>query len=317
MQSVYILSCETPEKGGGIYRYEMTESGELKQADYYPCDRPMYAANTKNGLCVLLREPFEKDKNGGYFYIDKDLKNPTEIQSTDGVVPCHLCVNENDCYVVNYLSGNIVNVGKKTVKHEGKGVNPIRQEMSHTHCSVFSPDKKYVLCCDLGLDALFCYDRQLNLISKAKIEGGCGIRHAVFSKDGKYIYAISELIPAVHIFTFDRGRVALKGRLDIPCEKENADGAAIRISQDGKKLYLSLRVENAIVVLDVQGENLQILQKVDCGGDSPRDFNIIENKLIVTNEKSNNVVVYALKEGLIDKKLSEIKIPKPLCCVVD
>lgn len=314
---VFVLSCVEKENGGGIYRYEMTGSGELKQADYYSCDRPMYAANTKNGLCVLLREPFEKDKNGGYFYIDKDLKNPTDIQSTNGVVPCHLAVKGKDCYIANYLSGNIVDNNQKTIIMLARGGNIMCQEASHTHCIVLSPNKKFVLCCNLGLDILYCFNRNLSFISKAKIEGGYGIRHAVFSKDGKYIYAISELIPAVHIFTFDRGKVALKARLDIPCEKENADGAAIRISQDGRKLYLSLRVENAIVVLDVQGENLQILQKVDCGGDSPRDFNVVEDKLIVTNEKSNNVVVYAIKDGLIDKKLSEIKIPKPLCCVVD
>ncbi len=316
MQSIYILSCETPEKGGGIYRYSLSDNG-LKKEDYYPCDRPMYAVNTKKGLCVLLRQPFEEDKNGGCFTIDKELKTATEIQSTKGIVPCHLCVEGEDCYITNYLSGNIVHLGKKVVTHEGKGINPIRQDTSHTHCVTFSPNKKYVLCCDLGLDTLFCYDRELSLISKAKIEEGYGLRHAVFSKNGKYIYAISEMVPAVHIFSFEGGRAVLSGKIDIPCAHEKADGAAIRLSKDGKKLYVSLRVENALVVFDVKGEKLELLQKVDCGGDSPRDFNIIEDKLIVTNEKSDNVLIYALKEGLIDKKLSEIKAPKPLCCVVD
>ena len=182
---------------------------------------------------------------------------------------------------------------------------------------MLSPNKKFVLCCDLGLDILYCFNRNLSFISKAKIEGGYGIRHAVFSKDGKYIYAISELIPAVHIFTFDGGRVALKGKLDIPCKKENADGAAIRLSIDGSKLYLSLRRENVIVVLDVQGEQLKILQTVDCGGDSPRDFNLTQKNLIVTNEKSNNISIFSLNNGLITEKTEDIDIPNPLCCIVE
>ncbi len=311
----YLLSCETPEKGGGVYRYDLTDTG-LQKIGYFPCDSPMYAVCEKDELFVLLRQPFFEQNAGGCFSIDLDLQNPSEIISTEGVVPCHLCVDGEDCYVVNYLSGNIVNVGKKTIQHEGKGENPNRQDMPHTHQAIFSPDKKYVLCCDLGLDFLFCYDRELNLVSKAKVADGYGIRHAVFSKDGRYIYAISEMTPSVHIFSYEGGRVAFIKKYDVVCERKNADGAAIRLSDDGRKLYLSLRVENALVVCDVDGENLQFLQKVNCGGDSPRDFNLIGEYLIVTNEKSDNSIVYRLKDGLIQEQVFEIKLPNPLCFVV-
>ncbi len=311
----YLLSCETPEKGGGVYRYELTDMG-LQKIGYFPCDRPMYAVREKDELFVLLRQPFFGGIFGGCFSIDLELQNQTDIVSTEGVVPCHLCVQDNDCYVVNYLSGNLVHIGKKVVTHQGKGANPVRQDMPHTHQAIFSPDKKYVLCCDLGLDTLFCYDRELNFVSKAKIEEGYGIRHAVFSKDGKYIYAISEMQPAIHIFSFEGGRVAFIKKYDVVCERKNADGAAIRLSDDGKKLYVSLRVENALVVCDVDGENLQFLQKVDCGGDSPRDFNFVDECLIVTNEKSDSSIVYRLKDGLIQEQILKINLPKPLCCAV-
>ncbi len=311
---VYLLSCETPEKGGGVERYDLTDTG-LQKTGYFPCDRPMYAVKGENGLFVLLRQPFNGTEEGGCFSVDLDLQNPTEILSTDGVVPCHLCV-DNDCYVVNYLSGNLVKLGEKAVTHTGKGVNSLRQDTPHTHQAFFSPDKKYVLCCDLGLDTLFCYDRELHLCSRAKIPDGYGIRHAVFSGDGKYIYAISEMVPAVHIFSFEGGRVALNGKIDIPCERKNADGAAIRLSKDGRKLYLSLRVENALCVYAVEGEKLRLLQKVACGGESPRDFNLVGEYLIVANEKSDNVVVHRLKDGLIGERAFEIKLPKPLCCAV-
>ncbi len=314
MQDIYILSCDTPENDGGIYRYVLTNSG-LQQAGYFPCDRPMYAVKEKNRLVVLLRQPYS-DNNGGCFSIDLALKKATDIQSTQGIVPCHLCVEGEDCYTVNYLSGNIVKIADKVVTHSGSGRNPVRQDMPHPHQTIFSSDKKHVLCCDLGLDTLFCYDRELNLVSSVKIEDGYGIRHAVFSKDGKYIYAISEMVPALHVFSFEGGRVAFIKKYDIDCAQEKADGAAIRLSVDGKKLYISLRVENMICVFGVQGGKLQCLQKVACGGDSPRDFNLTKNHLIVTNEKTDNIVVYSLRKGLIDKKLKEIKVLKPLCCVI-
>ncbi len=304
------------ENGGGIWKYSLTSSGRLIKEKNYSCDRPMYAVKKDGKLTVLLRQPSPSDKNGAVFTIDDDLEKSSEIKTSDGIVPCHLCVDGDDCYLVNYLSGNIVRIGKRTVLHTGHGADIKRQEMPHTHCAILSPDKQYVLCCDLGLDTLFCYDRELNLISKAKISDGYGIRHTVFSKNGKYIYAISEMKPAIHIFEFSRGALKLVNCVEIPCLRENADGAAIRLCADGKLLYVSLRVENSIAVYEVLGKDIRLLQKTSSGGDGPRDFNLTDNHLIVTNEKSENVIVFRLKDGLIDKITDEIKLSSPLCCVV-
>ncbi len=313
---VYLLSCATTEEGGGIGKYTLTDGGLKKQA-FYACDRPMYAVKSERGLEVLLRAPWENSRIGGYRTVDYDLSSQNETISTEGECPCHLCVDGGEAFVVNYLSGNLVKIGKKSVKHEGKGVNPVRQDMPHTHQAFFSPDKRFVLCCDLGLDTLFCYDRDLKLISKSKIADGYGIRHAVFSKDGKYIYALSEMIPAIHIFSFDGGMVEFKEKIDLPCgDKEGNIGAAIRLSEDGEKLYISLRVLNALSVYDIKTGKPRHLQTVDCGGDSPRDFQIFGEYLIVTNEKSNNAVVFALKsDGLIGDETDELRLPAPLCAL--
>lgn len=82
----------------------------------------------------------------------------------------------------------------------------------------------------------------------------------------------------------------------INCKNEKANGAAIRLLDDGKYLYVSLREENALCVYAVNNEKLTFLQTVGCGGDSTRDFDICGNDLIVCNEKSGNVVVYDLQK---------------------
>lgn len=132
-------------------------------------------------------------KNGGYFSCKTDFTDCTKIENTLGKCPCHLAVDGSDVYVVNYLSGNIVKNFKRVLSHSGKGVNLPRQDMPHTHFACFSPDKTYVLCCDLGLDTIFIYDRDLNEVSFTKVPNGYGVRHLTFSKDGKYIYAVNEL----------------------------------------------------------------------------------------------------------------------------
>ena len=195
---MYILSCEKPEKGGGIYRCEIND-GSLKINAYLPCDRPMYAVRAGGRLHVLLRAPFENGENSGYFSCSEDLSDKTGVRDTLGKVACHLCVIENDVYIANYISGNIVKNCEKAVSHAGRGVNAQRQEAPHTHCVIPSPCGKYILCTDLGTDTLYIYDRELNRKGTASVPPGYGIRHIVFSKDGKYIYAINELVPSVSV----------------------------------------------------------------------------------------------------------------------
>ena len=311
---MYILSCEKAEKGGGIYRCEIND-GSLKISAYLPCDRPMYAVRAGGRLHVLLREPFANGENSGYFSCSEDLSDKTGVRDTLGKVACHLCVIENDVYIANYISGNIVKNCERAVAHAGRGINAQRQEAPHTHCVIPSPCGKYVLCTDLGTDALYIYDRALNLKGTAKVPEGYGIRHIVFSKDGKYIYAINELVPSVSVFGWQNASARYL-RTEKLTDAPGATGAAIRLSKDGKFLYCSVRGENALYVLRAEGENLTVEQKTDCGGEIPRDFDIIENKfLICCNENSDNVTVFSLQNDKIGVKTCGLKLKKPLCAV--
>ena len=311
---MYILSCEKPEKGGGIYRCEIND-GSLKINAYLPCDRPMYAVRAGGRLHVLLRAPFANGENSGYFSCSEDLSDKTDVRDTLGKVACHLCVIGKDVYTVNYLSGNIVKNCERAVAHAGRGANAQRQEAPHTHCVIPSPCGKYILCTDLGTDALYIYDRELNLKGTAKVPEGYGIRHIVFSKDGKYIYAINELVPSVSVFGWQNASTRYL-RTEKLTDAPGATGAAIRLSKDGKFLYCSVRGENALYVLRADGANLTVEQKTDCGGESPRDFHVIEDKfLICCNENSDNVTVFTLQSGGRIAKTAQVKLPKPLCAV--
>ena len=310
---VYLLSCETPENGGGIYAYNL-DNGTLKKCAYFPCDKPMYAVKCERGLCVLLRKPFTNLDESGYFFIDEKLENASEIKSTKGVVACHLTTDCDDVYAVNYLSGNIVKNGELVETRKGNSVHPSRQTQPHTHF-VEKTIGGYFAVCDLGTDTLAFYDKNLKLISESKVPSGYGIRHLVFSKDNNFIYAINELVPSISVFSYNNGNANLLSTIEIECESEKANGAAIRISKNGKYLYVSLREENSILVFKVNGKDLTLIQKTSCGGDSPRDFNIMENHLIVTNEKSSNVVVYKLENNKIIKETTSIPLKNALCVV--
>ena len=274
----------------------------------------MYAVKSGGRLHVLLRAPFANDENSGYFSCSEDFSDKAGVHDTLGKVACHLCVIEDDVYIVNYLSGNIVKNCERTVAHTGRGVNAQRQEAPHTHCVIPSPCGKYILCTDLGTDTLYIYDRALNLKNTATVPEGSGIRHVVFSKDGKYIYAVNELVPSVSVFEWQNAGAHYSDTVKLT-DREGATGAAIRISNDGKSLYCSVRGENTLYVLRANGANLSVEQKTGCGGERPRDFHIIENKfLICCNENSDNVTVFSLQNNR-RKKVGELEIYSPLCCV--
>lgn len=328
MKDIFILSCAPIDGGGGVYKYALDEQGTLEKTAYLPCDKPMYAVNDKKRLHILLRAPFgenfdknanartevkNEEKYSGYFSCNVDFSDCSAVQSTLGECACHLAVEGNDVYIANYLSGNIVKNCTLSCVHHGKGVNLPRQDMPHTHFAAFSPDKRRVLCCDLGLDTIFVYDRNLNEISRGKVPAGYGVRHFVVSKDGRTVYAANELKPSVSVFSFNGETLESKNTVELPCEKQNSTAAAIRLSEDGTKLYVSVRGENAVFVLQAEGESLKIVQKTSCGGDSPRDFDLFGDTLICCNENSDNVSVYKIENGLLKNQIYSVSLKSPLC----
>lgn len=314
MKHIYILSCE---KTGGIYHY-LFENGKFQFIEKTPLDRPMYAIIRDKKMYAILREIDKKTHFGGILSFDiaenGSIINPTEIDSTNGIVPCHLEVLGNNKYVVNYLSGSIVKIKEKTVTHNGKGTHPTRQEAPHTHYVCTSPDKKYILCTDLGLDTVFIYDTDLEEKFTVKVPDGSGPRHLCFSENGIYLYCVNELSNDVSVFEWNDGKPILKGTYTaLPDFKGESTAAAIRIKD--KYLYISNRGADTISRFRIIGEKLELLENTYCGGRGPRDFNIIDDYIICTNENSNDVTILKLENGLPVLTTQKIKIDSPLCVI--
>jgi hypothetical protein len=156
-----------------------------------------------------------------------------------------------------------------------------------------------------------------DLICESKVPSGYGVRHLVFSKDGKYIYAVNELVPSISVFSWQNGGAKLIQTVGLSCKNQKASGAAIRLSENGKYLYVSLREENTICVFEVEREKLTLLQKIPCGGDSPRDFILFKEFLICCNEKSGDVVVFKINPDGFLQAGDTILVPQALCAIAE
>lgn len=298
----YITSCHTD---GGIYLCAFDgEKAEI--SNKIPLDRPMYAIRDRKKLHILLREAFS-DGTSGYVCYDEEKGELSKPVSTGGIVACHLCVFKDRIYAANYLSGSISRLPDKTALHSGKGVNPIRQDMPHTHY-VNSFDGRFLLCCDLGTDEIYTYDENLTEISRAKVPDGHGARH--LASDGSRIFCANELKSTISVFDYTDGILSLKKTASLLPEDFSGESTAAAIRICGEYIYVSNRGHDSISVLT---KDLKLVTTVSCGGKSPRDFNIFGDHLICTNELSDNITFFRMKNGIPSKLEAELTIKSPLC----
>lgn len=292
----------------------------------------LYAVNETNGDNPGRVSAYSFDKKNGTLH----FLNTTFSGGDD---PCYLELTSDNKWlaVANYTSGTATIF---PVKADGT-VQPFAQIIydsiyrndpdtkPHVHETVFSPDQKYILMPDLGLDEIITYrfDNAITppiIMSTAtftKSEKGSGPRHIVFSKDKKYVYLIHELIGTVTAYSYNDGK--LDKIQDLPAFPEGfngkKDGAEIFLSPDGKFLYTSLRGDlNSIVIFSVDKKTGQLTIKgsESSFGKGPRYFMIdpTGNFLLAANQDSRNIVIFKRDKetGLLTKTGKEISVPRPV-----
>lgn len=305
---VYLCSA-VPD--GGILHYTLSGKGKLTLCDVLPLPSPNYLIFDGDAAYATLSDAFPETGEGGVIRLcvnaDGSLSRAGEPIPTGGSGACHLAVDAEDLYVANYGSGSVTKIGSPPVLHEGNGPDPIRQDAPHCHCTFFSPDKKFLLVCDLGLDTVFVYDRELREVSRAKVPDGAGCRHLTFSKDGRFVYVENEMGCSVSVFRWEDGRLTYRSTLPTRtyAPHDGPDkGSAIRLSQNGRRLYITNRGENEVVVLSCRGEKLRVIGRAPTGGDEPRDFALLQNEryAIVTNQFGDSFRLYRVR-GLRKNRL--------------
>ena len=221
----------------------------------------------------------------------------TSSLALDCPVPCHISLSPDEKSVVwaEYgdancgtvdLDGNgdFLPLTLRKTKHAGvTGPNKPRQNAPHAHFAAVTPDSKYLLVVDLGMDEIKAYDFsrraegmiEVPSVSLKTIPAGAGPRHFVFSKDGKFMYVLFELGNLVATYSYSgNGFKLLDSHSTLP---EGFTGttkaAAIKLSEDGRQLFASNRGYDSIAVFDVNAAGTLTKRSVCVfDGKFPRDF---------------------------------------------
>ena len=189
----------------------------------------------------------------------------------------------------------------------GSGPYPRRQEHSQPHYIVFDPRDHFALISDLGADRIFVYRfdpsaHTLQPASEVALPPGSGPRHTVLDARGKYFYVITELTATVHVFSWDAKRAKLEALQSLSAYPDDysgsvpKSGAEIRLSPNGRFVYVSLRGDqNSIVQFAVNSRDgtLAFVDRVPTGGERPMSFTIDPTGrwMLVANAQSDSVTV--------------------------
>ena len=320
MYHLYIACC-TPS--GGVAHCLLDDAGRLTLHDWVKIPEPMYLALEGSTLHTILRLSTLEDENSGYTTLpltaDGVLGDPGTVQTLGGKVACHLSLLDGAVYTANYVSGSLsrlTSTGELTVvTHSGCGPHPTRQTGPHTHFIAPTPDGKYLLATDLGLDTVFTYDRELKALTFARVPEGHGVRHLAFSADGRWVYAVNELTGTVTAFAYADGRLAPCNTVPtLPTDYVGKNTAAAIRYADGL-LYVSHRGHDSIAVLAAEGEQLELRRHVSCGGNGPRDFDVFGDYVVCTNEDSDTVTVLCRRGDDLIPVPGGLSLPHPLCVV--
>ena len=255
--------------------------------------------------------------------------------------PCFIDVDSigRNIVVANYSGGNLsvfktnadgsLQPAAQTIDHQGYSSNVVRQSKPHVHCTVFSPDGKYVFSNDLGTDKIYQYQfnaeksQPLNEdeVVTTDVEDGSGPRHIAFHPNKKYAYVINELSGKVKVFQYDDGKLNEIQTIesDNTGGKDDKGSADIHITPNGQYLYTTNRAKaNDIAIYRVQSNGtLVLIGHQSALGIHPRNFVIdpTGKYLLVANRDTNNIVVFTIIKatGFLEPNGQVIQVEKPVC----
>lgn len=349
-----ILYVGTYTRGGskGIYAYRFDlSSGKATSIGLVAeTPNPTFLAISPNGRFLYAANEtneYQGEKAGSVsaYAIDRasgQLK-PLNVVSARGTGPCHLVVDHTGKCVLaaNYNSGSVaafpvhedgsLGAVSSFEQHSGSSANPQRQSGPHSHSVVLSPDNRFFLSADLGLDEIFTYrlDPAKAVFTPAvppfvKVAPGSGPRHIAFHPNGKFVYVVNEMASKVMAFSYDAATGGLSQFQTIAMLPEAFSGvstaAEIEVHPSGKFLYASNRGHDSIAVYSIDSAGkLALVDIVPSGGKTPRNFAIDPSGawLLAAHQDGGGITLFRIdtKTGKLARTGDALDVPLPVCLV--
>lgn len=338
----YLIGTYTRRVSKGVYQIELdTDAQKLQNLQLVgEAIDPTYVAesNQKRIYAITKVRDAAGNVTGGFKEWDGNsdqfpLADIAAIHDQE-TSPAYIAVDETRhlVFTANYHAGTIctykigddgaINRADRIMDKGTLGFRKEQQDGPHPHYINLTPDNR-VVAVDLGVDKVFIYDLstdgKLTPVSELQMEDGYGPRHIAFDEKKGAAYLVGELSSNIAVLDYDekQGKLSLRNIMStIPDDwTEHNGAAAIRVTKDGKFVYVSNRGHNSLAVFssDEKG-NLKLVQRISTEGDFPRDFNLSDDEsfVICVNQNSDNGTLYTrdAQTGKLTMVQKDVHVPE-------
>ena len=348
---VYIGTYTGP-RSRGIYMTRLdTAKGTLSNPEVAAeLKNPSFLAihpNQKYLYAIGEVDEFKGQKAGGItaFSIDAASGKLTQLnqQNTGGPGPAFVGVDHAGkiALVANYGGGSVeslpinadgsLGAPASFFQHHGSSIDPARQKEPHAQSINATPDDKFAVCADLGLDQLLVYrlDPATGKMTPndppfSRTPAGGGPRHLSFAPNGKVAYVVNEMGCSVTAMAYDAEHGTFKEIQTVtglPAEKSpKYSGAEVQVHPSGKFVYASIRGLDVIAIFSVDPATGKLTPAghQSSGGKTPRNFRLDPSGqfLLAANQGAGNVVVMRVDQntGALTPTGSTIDVASA-CCI--
>jgi 6-phosphogluconolactonase len=351
---VYVGSYTTSRaKGIYTFRFQPTTGKRGPVSLAAEASSPSFLAVHPNGRFLYASNEHEGEdlpgKNNSVTAYSIDPKTGAlsllNKVSSRGEGPAHIVVDHagNALLVSNYRSGSVAllpilpngRLGEATAfdQHEGSGPNKTRQAGPHAHGGAFSPDDRFALVAEHGIDKVMAYRFDSAKGSLAPNDPpfftatpGAAPRHLAFYPNGKFLYALNELGSSVTVLQFAEPGGTMRRVQEITTVPSGFTGmnstAQLQVDRAGKFLYASNRGSDTIAVfaIDQATGMLMLVEHISTQGKTPRDFSLdpTGSFLFAANQNSGNIVLFRVDPttGRMTPSGQIVdQVPEPVCVV--
>ncbi len=339
----YVGSYSYTGKAKGITVYDVdVDKGIFKERCEVEVDNSSYVIASHNGknLYSIADEgvvAFRILENGSLSRLNsKNIK---------GMRGCHLATDPEDRYI--FVSG--YHDGKATVLklkqdgsigpivdgvfHKGYGSVAERNFRPHVSCTRMTPDKKFIMVADLGIDQVRIYrfdDEKMIQVDAVRCERESAPRTFRFSSDGRFMYLMYEQKNVIDVFTYQSGEKAPKIEKiqTIPTTKKEKQyseltaACAMRFSPDNKYIYCTNAGDNVLSIFTRDEETglLELMCSLPISGDYPKDVAVFPDQEHVAsiNHETGDITFFKVdyEKGLLIMCGRSIKVNEPNCCAI-
>ena len=346
-KKLLLVGTQTSGTSKGIYAYafdpatgELTQTGLAAEAE-----NPTFLALAPNGKTLFAANELDHIGAVSSFTLDRNASRLTKINqvSAQGGGTTHVSVDHTGraVFAANYGGGSAASFAVSAngqlspvvsfFQYSGKGPKP-QQNGPHAHRVTVSPDNRFLLVNDLGLDVIHIYHLDAatakltpNTPSEWKAASGSGPRALLFHPNGKLAYCVNELDSTVNVLGWNAAQGSLETLQTASYLPEGHQGPSapsdIVIDKQARFAYVANRLDDFMVSFTISPTDgkLTMIERTSCGGKVPRHIALdpTENWLLVANQNSDNIAVIARdkKTGRLANSSKSFPISRPQCLV--